>query len=66
VDEIDEKVYDEFKNYTEEKGKMQNHDKISNRLLTSWDMKDETTNKLLEIVIVDVGQPAVIVQNEQV
>ena len=58
VDEIDEKVFDEFKNYTEEKGKMQNHDKISNRLLTSWDMKDETTNKLLEIVIVDVGQPA--------
>jgi hypothetical protein len=37
---------------------MQNHEKISNRLLTSWDMKDETTNKLLEIVIVDVEQPA--------
>jgi len=66
VDEIDEKVYDEFKHYTEEKGKMQNHDKISNRLLTSWDMKDETTNKLLEIVIVDVEQPSTITNNDPV
>lgn len=66
VDEIDEKVYDEFKHYTEEKGKMQNHDKISNRLLTSWDMKDETTNKLLEIVIVDVEKPAAITNHEPV
>jgi hypothetical protein len=58
VDEIDEKVHDEFKTYTEENGKMQNHDRISNRLLNSWDMKDETTNKLLEIVIVDVDKNA--------
>lgn len=58
VDEIDEKVHDEFKTYTEENGKMQNHDRISNRLLNSWDMKDEATNKLLEIVIVDVDKGA--------
>lgn len=58
VDEIDEKVHDEFKTYTEENGKMQNHDRISNRLLNSWDMKDEATNKLLEIVIVDVDKNA--------
>jgi hypothetical protein len=58
VDEIDGEVYRKFEIHSEENGKMNNHNVIENRLLSSWDLKPDTADKLLEIVVLDIHNVA--------